>query len=104
MDEGRVSYRIADIESSQRPRERLASAGASALSHAELLAILLGSGTMGLNAVQLGDKLLTDNHGLLGLQRLSYDELCDQRGPIRGFDGGFGNAGAQLHPQREASR
>ncbi len=80
MSEGRASYRIADIEISQRPRERLASAGASALSHAELLAILLGSGTEGLNAVQLAEKLLNENHGLLGLQRISYDELCDQRG------------------------
>ncbi|MGB5770101.1 MAG: UPF0758 domain-containing protein, partial [Crocosphaera sp.] len=38
------SLRIADIPSSERPRERLISVGAKNVATAELLAILLGTG------------------------------------------------------------
>ena len=73
-------YRIRDLESSQRPRERLASLGATSLSNAELIAILLRTGIKGINAVQLGQKILIDCGGLAGLHRLSYTELCRMRG------------------------
>ncbi len=73
-------YRIRDLESSQRPRERLASLGATSLSNAELIAILLRTGIKGINAVQLGQKILMDCGGLAGLHRLSYTELCRMRG------------------------
>ncbi len=74
------SYRIRDLESSQRPRERLASLGATSLSNAELIAILLRTGIKGINAVQLGQKILMDCSGLAGLHRSSYTELCRMRG------------------------
>jgi DNA repair protein RadC len=74
------SYRIRDLESSQRPRERLASLGGPSLSNAELIAILLRTGIKGINAVQLGQKILMDCGGLAGLHRLSYTELCRMRG------------------------
>jgi DNA repair protein RadC len=73
-------YRIRDLESSQRPRERLASLGATSLSNAELIAILLRTGIKGINAVQLGQKILMDCGGLAGVHRLSYTELCRMRG------------------------
>ena len=73
-------YRIRDLESSQRPRERLASLGATSLSNSELIAILLRTGIKGINAVQLGQKILMDCGGLAGLHRLSYTELCRMRG------------------------
>ena len=73
-------YRIRDLESSQRPRERLASLGATSLSNAELIAILLRTGIKGINAVQLGQKILMDCGGLTGLHRSSYTELCRMRG------------------------
>lgn len=73
-------YRIRDLESSQRPRERLASLGATSLSNAELIAILLRTGIKGINAVQLGQKILMNCGGLAGLHRLSYTELCRMRG------------------------
>ncbi|GAB4405506.1 MAG: DNA repair protein RadC [Microscillaceae bacterium] len=41
-----------------RPREKLANLGKSVLSDAELLAILLGSGTVSLSAVQLAQQIL----------------------------------------------
>ena len=39
--------RIKDLPASERPRERLAEKGADALSHAELVAILLRTGRKG---------------------------------------------------------
>lgn len=72
--------RIKDLQTIERPRERLAKMGASVLSTAELLAILLRVGVEGENAIQLGQRLLQDFNGLAGLQRASYAEICDQHG------------------------
>jgi DNA repair protein RadC len=73
-------YRITDMEEGERPRERLARYGAGQLSNPELLAILLRVGVEGENAVHMADRILNDNHGLIGLYRTSYLELCDQHG------------------------
>jgi DNA repair protein RadC len=73
-------YRITDMEEGERPRERLARYGAAQLSNPELLAILLRVGVEGENAVHMADRVLNDNHGLIGLYRTSYLELCDQHG------------------------
>lgn len=51
----------------ERPREKLAARGASALSDAELLAIFLGSGRRGLDAVQLGRQLIAKHNGIRSL-------------------------------------
>jgi DNA repair protein RadC len=51
---------IRDWPSAQRPREKLLERGAPALSDAELLALLLGSGTRGSSALELARTLLTD--------------------------------------------
>jgi DNA repair protein RadC len=73
-------YRIKDIEASQRPRERLELQGASALREAELLAILLRVGKKGVNAVQIGQRMLFQFGGLSGLHRASFAELCQVEG------------------------
>ncbi len=78
MERGGPTYRIKDLKSSQRPRERLAQLGAQVLSTAELLAVLLRVGVRGENAIQLGQRLLQDFNGLSGLQRSSYAELKPQ--------------------------
>jgi DNA repair protein RadC len=75
-----IIYRITDMEQGERPRERLARYGAAHLSNPELLAILLRVGVEGENAVHMADRILNDNHGLIGLYRTSYLELCDQHG------------------------
>lgn len=80
MDERPPTYRITDLAENDRPRERLAKNGAGALSKAELLAILLRVGIRGENAVQMAQRLLNKNHGLLGIHRASFEELCDQPG------------------------
>lgn len=80
MKEQSATYRITDLEQSERPRERLAKHGPQALNSAELLAILLRVGVAGENAVQVGQRLLKDLHGLRGLQRADYQEICNQHG------------------------
>ncbi len=73
-------YRIADLDRSARPRERLAAAGPEALTDAELIAILLGSGMAGANAVELAQSILQEVGQLPGLHRAGYEVLCGLRG------------------------
>jgi len=58
---------IRDLPDDQRPREKLLARGAEKLSDAELLAIFLGSGHSGRNAIEIGAGLLC---GAGGLKRL----------------------------------
>ncbi|HZU87471.1 MAG TPA: DNA repair protein RadC [Anaerolineaceae bacterium] len=74
------NYRITDLAEDERPRERLEHLGAGALTSAELLGILLRVGAQGENAVQVGQRLLQDLGGVVGLQRCSFGELCSQFG------------------------
>ena len=80
MGDSRSTYRIADLDSSDRPRERLFNLGATSLSNAELLAILLRAGIKGLNVLQLAQKLLLDLGGLSGLHQAPLEALCERRG------------------------
>lgn len=80
MNNQKPSYRIKDLDHSERPRERLARLGAKALSTAELLAILIRVGIRGENAVQIGHRLLNTFDGLAGFHRVTYNEICSQRG------------------------
>lgn len=64
----------------QGPRERLAARGAAALSDAELLAVILGTGSMGEGASIVAARLLEGSGGLWGLRRMSYSELLALRG------------------------
>ena len=71
-----LSYRIRNWPIADRPRERLNSAGASALSTRELLAILVGSGTESHTAVDVAGQLLQASDGSLRrLASLSAAEL-----------------------------
>lgn len=53
--------------------------GAGALSNAELLAILLRTGSVGENVVVLAMRLLVEFEGLAGLGRVGFAELCATR-------------------------
>lgn len=60
-----------------RPREKLLLKGKEALSDAELLAILLGSGTTKLSAVDVAKLLLKEaNDSLVTLSQMSVKEMC----------------------------
>lgn len=67
---------IKDLPTDERPRERMMEQGAAALSPAELLAILIGSGNTEETAVQLCQRILSDCGGSLkALSRLSIRDL-----------------------------
>ncbi len=53
-----ATYRIKDLPEHERPRERLESQGAAAMSNAELLAVILRTGAAGQSAVELANVLL----------------------------------------------
>ncbi len=64
-----------------RPRERLMAKGASALSDAELIAILIGSGSREESAVDLARRILGKaNHSLAELGKLTLAELTQFKG------------------------
>jgi len=69
---------IRDMPADDRPREKLIERGAGSLSNSELLAIVIGSGTRGVNAMQLARQLLFD--GVENLSRRDVDELARTRG------------------------
>lgn len=64
-----------------RPREKLVLKGKSALSEAELLALLIGSGTKTMSAVDLGKKILQHaGNNLHQLARLTVKDLSKVKG------------------------
>lgn len=71
---------IRDWPEDERPREKLLSRGAPALSDAELLAIFIGCGPRGQSAVDLGRQLLSECGGLRGLLDRPSGELAKLRG------------------------
>lgn len=81
-----MNKKIQDIPESDRPREKLLRKGAAALSDQELLAVLLGKGTPGMDVMTLAGKLA---------------KVIDQKGrtvqaeDLRGFNG-VGDAKAAL--------
>lgn len=69
--------KIEDLCADERPREKMLGKGASALSNAELLAILLRTGTEGRNALEVAQILLSAAGGsLTAASRMSVSELC----------------------------
>lgn len=67
----------------EQPYEKCEKYGVSALSDVDLLAVIIRNGTKELNSIDLSRKLL-DSHpvhkGLLGLARLSLEELMEIKG------------------------
>lgn len=64
-----------------RPREKLMRLGASALSDAELLAILVGSGSTKEDALTLMKRILADcNNNLNTLGKMTLRQLCEYNG------------------------
>ena len=74
------SMHIRDWPESERPRERLLARGAGTLSDAELLALFLGSGTAGRDAVASARGLLADHDGLRRLLDRDARALTRLRG------------------------
>ncbi|MEX2415655.1 MAG: DNA repair protein RadC [Paenibacillaceae bacterium] len=71
---------LREIPNEDRPRERLLQFGAHALSNAELLAILLRTGTVAESAVKLATKLLANAGGLRNLVGMTIEQFTTIRG------------------------
>ena len=76
-----MSLKITDWALEDRPREKLIQKGTSSLSDAELLAILISSGTRDKSAVDLGRELLGNvSNNLNSLGKLTIADLTKIRG------------------------
>jgi len=74
-------FTIAQWSESDQPREKLRDKGPLALSNAELLAILIGSGTSGVSAVELMQEVLNGcNNNLNTLGKMTIRQLMDHKG------------------------
>ena len=74
------THRINEMDAEDRPRERLEKLGAGALSSAELVAIILNTGTAAESVLPLSQRILAENKGLSGLMRMEVSELAEIRG------------------------
>lgn len=73
--------KIRELAVEDRPREKLISQGAGMASNAELLAILIGSGTQNMTSIDLAKHLLKGEDGhLITLSKRSVQELTKYRG------------------------
>lgn len=71
---------IREIPADERPRERMMQYGASSLSNAELLAILLRTGTASQSAVHIAERVLSQTGGLKGLTDSTIETLVQIKG------------------------
>lgn len=79
--EYKKSLRIKDWAEEDKPREKMLLKGRDALSDAELIAILLGSGTGGTSAVELAKQILSSyDNTLSALGRSSIKDLMKFKG------------------------
>lgn len=79
--EGRTSFTIKNWAQDDRPREKLLQKGRISLSDAELLAILIGSGSRNESAVDLCKKILAKTGNSLNeLGKLSLRQLIEFKG------------------------
>ncbi len=78
--ESGAGSRLRDQPVGERPRERLIERGANALSPAELIAILVRTGTRGTNALEIGRQLVQRFGSLGAMAQASVDDLQCIRG------------------------
>lgn len=80
MNESASCYSIQNLPEVERPRERLMRHGPEALSAAELIAIVLGSGTKSAPVLQLSQSLIARFGSLQHLAEATVQELCQVKG------------------------
>jgi len=71
---------VKEMPANERPRERLISYGAGVLSNAEILAILLGTGSGRETSIELAQRILSSQGGVAFLAEASTEELVNIRG------------------------
>jgi DNA repair protein RadC len=77
---GEYRVRVKDLPKALQPREKFDRLGPENLSEADLLALLLRTGTTGLNVVELAETLFVKYGSLSALRRASAVELQEVRG------------------------
>lgn len=75
-----MNYKIKEIPSDERPRERCLHYGVEQLSNKELLAILLKSGTKDLNVLDLALDVLNSINSIKDLKRITISNLLKHKG------------------------
>lgn len=83
MNEQKTHLTMKDLPNDDRPYERCLREGPSILSDAELLAVILRTGSRDENSLELASKILALNYpkdGILGLLHLSLPELMSVKG------------------------
>ena len=73
-------FPITDWSEEDRPREKLMLKGKEVLSNAELIAVLIGSGSRNESAVDLGKRILSSVGNLNSLGKLSLSQLMSFKG------------------------
>ena len=69
---------VKDMALEERPREKMLAQGENSLSNAELLAIILRTGTKQKNVIDLANYIINkDSQGIRYLQDITIDELCE---------------------------
>lgn len=72
--------KLADLPAEERPRERLRRKGPASLSLAELLAVLLRTGSRGKDVLELASELLKEFGNARGLSRATAEEMMAIQG------------------------
>lgn len=72
---------VKDLPDSEKPYEKFLKYGPGSLSDAELLAVIIKSGTNGLKSVEVAQNFLNQkNRNLMNLYDLSFEEMIKMRG------------------------
>lgn len=80
-----ASLRVRDMPAKMRPREEFERVGAGNVSDAVLLALLLRTGSAGMNVIEVSQRLLSSFGSLTGLARAPIKDLqsIDSIGPVK---------------------
>lgn len=74
------NFRLKEMPADEMPRERLMAHGAKSLSDAELLAIILRTGSADLNALEMARTILRQKNGIKPLSRNGWEDLISLNG------------------------
>lgn len=72
--------KITDLPTLERPREKAIRFGIEKLSDYELIALLIGSGSVNSSAMDIAYKMLSDNNGLFHLVKKPFRDLINYKG------------------------